>query len=183
MSHVNNVQGDQTGHFNAATIENYGVNLTVTVNNIPGEKSKISSVLSDVILRNKQFLRTKLVDSKKYFLQRKFSKEGNESITSCELLRNIAKSKTSLVSGSSGSGKSTLAANITVDWAESEDDGSYEVILYLSSLNTTKSLTLHKLLWGEFASRVGKSSMEIYEELLERKGKILFILDGLGNKY
>ena len=168
----------------------------MTVNNTAGEKSKTSSEkkLSTVVREYKQFLaetenttlRTKLdqlqVGSKKYFLQRKLSKKGSESITTSELLRNIPSSKTSLVSGPSGSGKSTLAANITVDWAESEDDGSYEVILYLSSLNTTKSLTLHKLVWGEFASRVGDESKEIYRELLERKGKILVIIDGLGNK-
>ena len=129
-------------------------------------------------------LRTKLdqlqVGSKKYFLQRKVSKGGSESITTSELLRNIPRSKTSLVSGPSGSGKSTLAANITVNWTESKDDGSYEVILYLSSLNTTKSLTLHKFVWGEFASRIGDDSKKIYQELLERKEKILVIIDGLG---
>ena len=131
-----------------------------------GEKSKTNSdkKLSAVVRDYKQFLnetenttlRTKLdqiqVGSTNYFLQRKLSKKGNESITSSELLRNIARSKTSLVSGPSGSGKSTLAANITVDWAESEDDSSYDVVLFLSSLNTTKSLPLHKLVWGEFAS-------------------------------
>ena len=167
-----------------------------TVNNTVGEKSKTTSEkkLSAVVRDYKQFLsetenttlRTKLdqlqVGSNNYFLQRKLSKKGSESITTSELLRNIPRSKTSLVSGPSGSGKSTLAANITVDWAESEDDGSYEVILYLSSLNTKKSLSLHKLIWGEFASRIGKDSMEIYEKLVERKEKILVIVDGLGIK-
>ena len=150
-------------------------------------------------------LRTKLdqlqVGSNKFFLQRKLRKEASTSITTSEVpgvsksqeniqpsltisefLQIISKSKTSLVSGPSGSGKSTLAANITVDWAESEDDGTYDLILCLSSLNTTKSLTLHKLVWGEFAGRIGKDSMEIFEELMARKGKILVIIDGLGNK-
>ena len=151
---------------------------------------KLSSVVKDY----KQFLsetentnlRTKLdqlqVGRNKYFLQRKLRKEGNASIASSDLLRNIPRSKTSLVSGPSGSGKSTLAANITVDWAESEDDENYDVVLYLSSLNTTKSLTLHKLVWGEFAGSIGDDSKEMYRELLEREEKILVIIDGLGNK-
>ena len=167
----------------------------MTFYNSPGEKSKISSCnqLSAVVRDYKQFLsetenttlRTKLdqlqVGSKKYFLQRKVSKKGSESITTSELLRNIASSKTSLVSGPSGSGKSTLAANITVDWAESEDD-SYEVVLFLSSLHKKVNLPLHKLLWGEFAGGIGKDTEEIYQELLQGKGKILVIIDGLGNK-
>ena len=69
-----------------------------------------------------------------------------------------------------------------MDWAESEEDNSYQGIIYLSSLNTTKSSTLHKLVWGEFASRIGDDSKAIYRELLEMKGKILVIIDGLGNK-
>ena len=69
-----------------------------------------------------------------------------------------------------------------MNWAESEDDDSYYGIIYLSSLNTTKSLTLNNLVWGEFASRIGDESKEIYRELLEMKGKILVIIDGLGNK-
>ena len=69
-----------------------------------------------------------------------------------------------------------------MNWAESEEDNSYYGIIYLSSLNTTKSSSLHKLVWGEFASRIGDESKEIYRELLEMKGKILVIIDGLGNK-
>ena len=188
-SHVNIVQGDQKGDFNAAK---FGDNCIFNINrDQPGEQKKLSSVVRDYktfLTRENEntTLRTKLgqlqVGSSNYFLQRKLKKEGgNASIASSDLLRNIPRSKTSLVSGPSGSGKSTLAANITVDWAESEDDGSYEVVLYLSSLNTTKSLTLHKLVWGEFAGRIGDDSKEIYRELLKKKEKILVIIDGLGN--
>ena len=84
------------------------------------------------------------VGSNNYFLQRKLRKKGSESITTSELLGNIARSKTSLVSGPSGSGKSTLAANITVDWAESEDD-SYELVLFLSSLHKKVNLPLGRI--------------------------------------
>ena len=187
QSHVVNVQGNLTGHFNAANIGDG--NIFNIYGDKPGEQKK----LSDVVRNYKHFLtkaenttlRTKLdqlqVGSNKYFLQRKLKKEGNEIISSSELLRNIPRSTTSLVSGPSGSGKSTLAANFAMDWAESEEDSSYEVVLYLSSLNTTKSLTLHKLVWGEFSGRKEKVSKKIYRELLKRKEKILVIIDGLGN--
>ena len=186
-----NVVGD-----NAMPIMNIGGQVNMTVYNSPGEKSKTTSEkkLSAVVRDYKQFLsetenttlRTKLdqlqISNNKYFLDRKLSKDGNERITGAQLLEDIPRSRTSLISGPSGSGKSTLAANITMDWAESEEDNSYHGTLYLSSLNTTKSSTLHKLVWGEFASRIGDESKEIYRELLEMKGKILVIIDGLGNK-
>ena len=170
-----NIQGDVEIHFH-------------------GEKPKSNSDknLASVLKEYKCFireaenttLRTKLdqlqVGSKKYFLERKF-KMGTECITYPELLKNIPKSKTSLVSGPSGSGKSTLAANLTLDWAESEDDSSYDLILYLSSLNTTSRLALHKFVWGEFADTLEDDCGQIYRELLDRKKKILVIIDGLGN--
>ena len=138
----------------------------VNIYNSPGEKSKTTSEkkLSAVVRDYKQFLsetenttlRTKLdqlqIGDNKYFLERKFS-----SIFS-------------------------IAANITMNWAESEEDNSYYGIIYLSSLNTTKSSSLHKLVWGEFASRIGDESKKIYRELLEMKEKILVIIDGLGNE-
>lgn len=196
---ANTVSGDNRGnHQNVVGDHNIQImniegQVNMTVYNNPGEKSKNTSdkKLPSLVRDYKQFLsetenttlRTKLdqlqVGSKKYLLQRKFSKKGSESITNSELLRNIPRSKTSLVSGPSGSGKSTLAANITVDWAESED-ASYEVVLFLSSLHKKVNLPLHKLLWGEFAGGIGKDTEEIYQELLERKGKILVIIDGLG---
>ena len=125
----------------------------------PPRKKKLSAVVRDY----KQFLsetenttlRTKLdqlqVGRSKHFLERKFSKDGKKSITSAQLLGNIPRSKTSMVSEPSGSGKSTLAANITVNWAESEEDNSYQGVIYLSPLNTMKSSTLYNLVWGEFA--------------------------------
>ena len=186
-----NVVGDHT-----MPIMNIGGQVNMTVYNSPGEKSKTTSEkkLSAVVRDYKQFLsetenttlRTKLdqlqVGRSKHFLERTFSKDGKKKITSAQLLGDIPRSNTSLVSGPSGSGKSTIAANITINWAESKEDNSYNGILYLSSLNTTKSLTLHKLVWGEFASRIGDESKEIYRELLEMKGKILVIIDGLGNE-
>ena len=132
-----------------------------------GKKTTSEKKLSAVVSDYKQFLsetenttlRTKLdqlqVGSNKYFLERKFSKDESDRITSAQLLGDIPRSKTSLISGPSGSGKSTLAANITMNWAESEEDNIYQGVIYLSSLNTTKSSTLHKLVWGEFASRIG----------------------------
>ena len=168
----------------------------VNIYNSPGEKSKTTSEkkLSAVVRDYKQFLsetenttlRTKLdqlqIGRSKHFLERTFSKDGKKKITSAQLLGDIPKSKTSLVSGPSGSGKSTIAANITMNWAESEEDNIYQGVIYLSSLNTTKSSSLHKMVWGEFASRIGDDSKRIYQELLEMKGKILVIIDGLGNK-
>ena len=183
------------GDYNTPVM-NIGGQVIMNIHNSPGEKSKTTSEkkLSAVVRDYKQFLsetenttlRTKLdqlqVGSNKHFVERKFSKDGSEGITSSELLRKISKSKTSLVSGPSGSGKSTIAANIIMNWAKSEEDNSFDILFYLSSLNITKSLTLHKLVWGEFASRIGKDSMEILEELVSRKGKILVIIDGLGIK-
>ena len=173
-----------------------GGHVNVNIFNSPGEKSKTTSEkkLSAVVRDYKQFLsetenttlRTKLdqlqIGRSKYFVERKFSKDESDRITSAQLLGDIPRSKTSLISGPSGSGKSTIAANITMNWAESEEDNIYQGVIYLSSLNTTKSLTLYKLVWGEFASRIGDESKEIYRELLEMKGKILVIIDGLGNK-
>ena len=83
------------------------------------------------------------------------------------------------MTGPAGSGKSTQAANITVDWARSEVS-RFDLVLFLSSLHKKVSLPLHKLVWGEFASRIGDDSKEIYRELLQRKEKILVIIDGLG---
>ena len=183
-SHQQIVVGDRP-----MPIMNIGGNLTV--NTSSGEKSKNSSEkkLSAVVRDYKIFitkteniaLRTKMnqlqAGSNKYFLQRKLRREGSAGITISDLLMNI--SRTSLVSGPSGSGKSTLAVNITVEWAESDDD-TYDLVLFLSSLHKKEKLPLHKLLWGEYASRMRKDTEEIYQEILERQGKILVIIDGLG---
>ena len=62
------------------------------------------------------------------------------------------------------------------------NDFLVDVVLFLSSLHKKAHLPLHKLLWGEFAGGIGKDTEEIYQELLQGKGKILVIIDGLGNK-
>ena len=98
-----------------------------------------------------------------------------------ELLNSIPRGQTSLVSGPAGSGKSTLAATTILEWAKS-DVSSYDTVLFLSSLQKESMSPLHKLLWGEYAGRIGKDSEEIYQDLLERKGKVLVNIDGLGKK-
>ena len=110
------------------------------------------------------------------------SSQGNEKteLTTNELLNNLPRSKTSLVSAPSGSGKSTIAASITEQWAKSEDS-SYDLVLFLSSLHTTKESALQRMVWGEYTSTMREESKFIYQEMEERKGKILIIIDGLGN--
>ena len=117
-----------------------------------------------------------------HYITRKLEAEKAETEMSAdEFLTKIQKGKTSLVSGPAGSGKSTLAVSTIVNWAESEGS-SYDVVLFLSSLQKKEKLPLHKSLWGEYASRIGKDSEEIYQDLQEREGKILVIVDGLGKK-
>ena len=111
-------------------------------------------------------------------IERKLKRNGKE-FSEKELLKNMPRSKTSLVTGPAGSGKSILATRITVAWAESVES-IYDLVLFLSSMD---NLPLHKLLWGEYARLIGKDSERIYQELLEIKDfKILVIIDGLGNK-
>ena len=107
--------------------------------------------------------------------------EGSE-FSSDELLHNIPKSETSLVTGPAGSGKSTQAANITVDWARSEVS-RFDLVLFLSSLHKKVSLPLNKLVWGEFSNQIGETSQDLFQELQKMKEKILVIIDGLGNKH
>ena len=134
---------------------------------------------------NNNSLRTKLdqlnIADKKCHVKRKFTKSGEETeLTSEELLENLKKSKTSLVSAPSGSGKSTIAASITEQWAKSEDS-SYDLVLFLSSLHTAEKSALQRMVWGEYTSTMREESKFIYQEMEERKGKILIIIDGLGN--
>ena len=109
----------------------------------------------------------------------KKGEEGSE-FSSDELLHNIPRSETSLVTGPAGSGKSTEAANITVDWARSEVS-RFDLVLFLSSLHKKVSLPLNKLVWGEFSNQIGETSQDIFQELQKMKEKILVIIDGLGN--
>ena len=98
------------------------------------------------------------------------------------LLETLPRSKTTLVSAPSGSGKSTLAASITEQWAKSEESiNQHQLVLFLSSLQTTQRLELSKLVWGEFASRMRENSKLVYQELEQMKEKILIVIDGLGN--
>ena len=141
---------------------------------------------------NDSKLRSKLdqlkIEDRKCFVERKFRKEKKEkeenerkeeSLMISELLDTLPRSKTTLVSAPSGSGKSTLAASITEQWAESEQSVN-QLVLFLSSLQTTQSLELSKLVWGEFASRMRGDSKLVYQELEEMKERILIIIDGLG---
>ena len=109
-------------------------------------------------------------------------KKTGKEFSADEFFELITEGKTSLVSGPAGSGKSTLAATTILEWAKS-DVSSYDTVLFLSSLQKESMSPLHKLLWGEYAPKIGKDSLEIYEDLLKGKGKILVIIDGLGNKY
>ena len=151
-------------------------------------------------MRRNSTIRSKLdqleVNGKTCYVERKFRKDKNEEegtregiekredkedkiMTTIELLDNLPRSRTSLVSAPSGSGKSTVAANMTEQWAKSADSG-YEVVLYFSSLHSTRMSELSKLVWGSFASRLGEDSKLIYQELEHLKEKILVIIDGLG---
>merc|ERR1711988_1781312 len=101
-------------------------------------------------------------------------------LTTSELLDTLHRSKTTLVSAPSGSGKSTLAATITEQWAKSEHSSNHhQLVLFLSSLQTTQRLELSKLVWGEFVSRMREHSKLVYQELEQMKEKILIVIDGL----
>ena len=131
---------------------------------------------------NDSKLRSKLdqlkIEDRKCFVDRKF----RGGLTTSELLDTLPRSKTTLVSAPSGSGKSTLAASITEQWAKSEHSSNqHQLVLFLSSLQTTRRLELSKLVCGEFASRIRENSKLVYQELEQMKEKILIVIDGLGN--
>ena len=187
---------DNYGHTIASNWSN--VNATVNVN-IPDNKKLITQEDKDRIFEdqvklyrnqilntdNNTSLRTKLdqlfIAGRKCHVERTFAKRGeNSKLTTNELLNNLPRSKTSLVSAPSGSGKSTIAASITEQWAKSEDS-SYDLVLFLSSLHTAEKSALQRMVWGEYTSTMREESKFIYQEMEERKGKILIIIDGLGN--
>ena len=100
-----------------------------------------------------------------------------------EFLTKIPHGVTSLVTGPAGSGKSTLAASTMIHWAESEES-RYELVLFYSSLHKMGALPIHKQLWGEYSGKIREhESLKIYEELVERKDKVLVIIDGLGKMF
>ena len=161
--------------------------LSVNINQQNEQQTDLSQILAPYMKwildeeENTQ-LRRKLkqlnVNGELCYIERKLKGNG-EVFSAEELLKNIPRSKTSLVTGPAGSGKSILATRITVAWAESVES-IYDLVLFLSSMD---NLPLHKLLWGEYARLIGKDSERIYQELLEIKDfKILVIIDGLGNK-
>ena len=110
------------------------------------------------------------------------SLKTNSEFSTDDIFKNIPESEKGMVGGQSGEGKSIIATSITVKWAKTEKRGDTpDLVIFLSALQKTSKLPLHKLVWGEYAGRIGEDSEEIYQELLERKGKIFVIIDGLGN--
>ena len=89
------------------------------------------------------------------------------------LLKDIPKSKTSIVSGDSGSGKSTTAAKISIFWAEASDGfGGFDIIIHMSVIQTKIKLAYPKFAWGE----------SVLKELNEKEEKVLFVCDSLGKR-
>ena len=120
------------------------------------------------------------INGKRYNIKRTLSMNGLE-FPADDLLIKIPVSETSLVAGPAGSGKSTLAASTIDAWAMSSGS-RFDLVLFLSSLHKMDQVPLHKQIWGEYASHIREQdSLKIYEELLEMKNKILFIIDGVGN--
>ena len=121
-----------------------------------------------------------LINGKRCHIKRTLSMNGLE-FPADDLLNEITRSETSLVTGPAGSGKSTLAASIIDAWAKSSES-RFDLVLFLSSLHKMDKVPLHKQLWGEYAAHIREQdSTKIYEKLLEIKKKILFIIDGVGN--
>ena len=164
MDHQNNLnvnEGVQLGAYFNSTVTNPTYNYNVT--NAPSEQQ---TDLSQILAPYKKWILDEEENS-----QLSFSAE--------ELLKSIHRSKTSLVTGPSGSGKSILAARTTVAWAESKNT-SYDLVVFLSSLQERDNLPLHRQIWGEYAGLIGTDTERIYQELLNMKDKVLFIIDGLG---
>ena len=190
MDHQNNLnvnEGVQLGAYFNSTVTNPTYNYNVT-NAPPQQQSDHSQILAPYkkwILdeeENSQ-LRRKLaqlnVNGELCFIQRKLRANGKE-FSAEELLKNIPRSKTSLVTGPAGSGKSILAARTTVAWAESKNP-RFDLIVFLSSLQERANMPLHIQIWGEYAGHIPEESAKrIYQEILNMKDKVLIIIDGLG---
>ena len=137
---------------------------------IQAENSQVTRKLEQLVI-NKQHCH----------IRRTLSRNGEE-FSADDLLNKIPLTKTSLVTGPAGSGKSTLAVSTTVSWAKSLES-RFDLVIFLSSLHKMDKLPLHKQLWGEFSVHIKEQDLsKIYEELLEMNGKILFIVDGIGEK-
>ena len=161
--------------------------LSVNINQQNEQQTDLSQILAPYMKwildeeENTQ-LRRKLkqlnVNGELCYIERKLKGNG-EVFSAEELLKNIPRSKTSLVTGPAGSGKSILATRTTVAWAESKNT-SYDLVVFLSSLQERDNLPLHIQIWGEYAGLIGTDTERIYQELLKMNDKVLFIIDGLG---
>ena len=143
-------------------------------------KNWICEEKEHLIVRKK--LRQLDINGKHCHIKRKL--KGNDGeFTEDELLNRIPQGVTSLVTGPAGSGKSTLAASTMLNWAESEES-RYDLVLLISSLHKMGDLPIHKQLWGEYSGQIREQeSLKIYEELVERKDKVLIIIDGIGKMF
>ena len=186
QNNLNVNEGVQLGAYFNSTVTNPTYNYNIT-NAPPEQQTDLSQILAPYkkwILdeeENSQ-LRRKLkqlnVNGELCHIERKL-KENEGEFSAEELLKRIPRSKTSLVTGPAGSGKSILAARTTVAWAESKNP-SYDVVVFLSSLQERDNLPLHRQIWGEYAGLIGTETERIFQELLNMKDKVLFIIDGLG---
>ena len=145
------------------------------------EDSQLRSKLNQLYVEDHQKVK------RKCFVERKLTlrddKKGRE-FTPEELLKNITKDKICNVIGESGEGKSTIASTIVDNWAKSENTKETPyVIIFLSSLQKTEKLPLHKLIWGEYCGQIGDNSEEIFKDLKKGKENVIVIIDGLGSKY
>ena len=143
-------------------------------------KNWICEEKEHLIVRKK--LRQLDMNGKHCHIKRKL-KGNEEQFPEDELLNRIPHGVTSLVTGPAGSGKSTLAASTMINWAESEES-RFDLVLFISSLHKMGSLPIYKQLWGEYSNKIRENeSLKIYEELVERKDKVLVIIDGLGKLF
>ena len=185
---VNRVEAGGTlgGNFVNSTV----TNSTFNINSQPDQSINISKILAqykNCLLKEKgnslvsKKLKQLVINGKHCHIERTLSRNGVK-FSEKDLLNKIPESVTSLVTGPAGSGKSTLAASTMVAWAKSSES-SYDLVLFFSSLNKMDKIPLHKQLWGEFAGHIREQgSPKIYDKLLERKEKILFIIDGIGKR-
>ena len=182
---VNQVEAGGVQGINAVNSTFHG--LTVNIGQ-PEQRINMSQTVAKYktwVLEEKENsqLRRKLaqlnVNGELCHIERKL--KGNEGEFSAEeLLKRIPRSKTSLVTGPAGSGKSILAARTTVAWAESKNP-SYDLVVFISSLQERANMPLHIQIWGEYAGHIPEdSAKKIYQEILNMKDKVLVIIDGMG---
>ena len=185
-NHLNVNTGTQGANIANSKVDNLSINIGQPDPQIDLSKtfSKYKNWISEekvhLIVRKK--IRQLDINGKHCHIKRKL--KGNDGeFTENELLNRIPHGVTSLVTGPAGSGKSTLAASTMINWAESEES-RYDLVLFFCSLHKMGDLPIHKQLWGEYAGFIpDQNSTKIYEEVLERKDKILAIIDGLGKTF